>query len=140
MAFGEAMSMDCSDALMVLRAFINKDVPTKVQATTAEIAAFAFQKAIDLTPFVTGRMMSSWRVTQGASSNDYSSEKWGSAGDAAAAAISSSPTTSFTLGEPIYISNAAPHATYIEFGSPTTEAHYITRRVAQSVGGKFGRI
>lgn len=126
----------------VLRDFANKQAPSRVKATTKEIALFALEKAIDLSPFDTGQFMASWRISLSGPDPEFSESGKRSLSSARAEPfVTALPTiASLQLGTVFTISNAVPHAEFVEFGSPTSQPHYIVRRVTMAVGGKFGRI
>lgn len=130
------------EAIKVMRSFVNNTIPNKVKATAQQIATFGLEKALQLSPYVSGRFMSSWRVSVGEVSREYEFDKQASEESAAANARSQSAAaiSQISMGVTFYISNASPHAEYVEYGSPTTVPRYITRRVAQAIGGKYGRI
>ena len=136
------MGFERKQGMAVLRSFINQRVPSRVQATSREIARFALQKALELSPYDSGRFGASWRITLGDSSGQPAAPGKRSASAARTEAISASSgvISSIKFGQSWSLSNSVPYAEYVEYGSPTTTPRYITRRVAQSIGGKFGRI
>lgn len=136
------MPIDSLAGMRTLRSFVNKEVPSRVVATSREIAKFALEKAIQLSPIETGRFMASWRVTLSPALTTPASPGSRSASSAAAEALSQSDSAlrSLKFGQPFFIVNDVPYSPYVEYGTPKVEPHYITRRVAMSIGGKFGRI
>lgn len=137
------MAIESRSAIKALRTFVNKEVPSKVVATTKQIAEHSLKAAIAMSPYNTGQFMASWRITIGTSpTSEFAAKGKRSEGAAAAEAMSASAVSisAIKFGQQFTLSNAAPHAQYVEYGSPTTQARYITRRVAMSVGGKYGKI
>lgn len=126
----------------LLREFVNTGLPTKIQAKTNEIAWYALNKAIDISPVASGQFAASWRISLDPNAGGYAPEGQRSHTGARveANAVSMPVIARLKFGQKFYLTNTVPHAQYVEYGSPTTEARYITRRVAQAVGGKFGRI
>lgn len=126
----------------VLKNFVNRELPSKIEATAREIATFALERAVDISPFASGQFAASWRISVGEPTNEYAMKGQRTPGGARSEALAASTPAlkQIKLGTQFSISNAAPHAEYVEYGAPTIVAHYITRRVASAVGGKFGKI
>lgn len=134
------MGIDRS-GVKVLRAFVNNTLPTRIQAKTNEIAWYALNKAVEISPFDTGWFAASWRVSLDPTAVAAPrGERTLTTAKVEANAASLPVIASLKFGQRFYITNGAPHAEYVELGSPTTSASYVTRRVAMAVGGKFGRI
>lgn len=138
------MGFDNKDeALGILREFVNNQVPSRITAEARDIAEFAVEKATELSPFDTGRFMASWRVSltqdvgepaaPGRRSDEY---------EAATEAVNASraAVAQISFGKPFYLGNNVPYGVYVEYGGPTAPAHYITQRVAQSIGAVYGKI
>lgn len=127
----------------VLRQFINNTAPSKIEATTRDIAHYAVEKATEFSPFQTGRFMASWRIGKTPSVGGPAGA--GRRGDeftaATEAVMASTPVIkSIKMGQNFYLGNNVPYAEYVEYGSLTTPAYNITIRVSQSIGAVFGRI
>lgn len=129
-------------ARAVARRFVVNDVPKHIEETARDVAEFMLEKAIDLSPIQSGRFAASWRITYGttAPSAAPKGQRSASAAKSEARAASMLAVKSIKFGKSFVLENATPYAPFVEYGSPTTEARYILRRVAMSVGGKFGKI
>lgn len=129
-------------AKKVSRDFVTKVVPSKIKATAEGVAMYALEKAVELSPIMSGRFAASWRITTpNSGAGPAGRGHWDRAGAMAEAEGASLPAISRIMyGSKFTLENATPYAQFIEYGSPHTEAHYITRRVAQAIGGKFGKI
>ena len=103
---------------------------------------YALEKAVEYSPIISGRFAASWRITNhNTPSSAAGKGQWDRAGALAEAEAASLPVISkISFGSKFSIENSVKYAQFVEYGSPHTEAHYITRRVAQSIGGKFGKI
>lgn len=137
------MSIKNKDLAMgEVRAWVNNTIPSKIAATTKEIANYALDKAIEFSPFITGRLVAGWRVSLTEATGEPPSKGARTLDAAASEAHSASDPVIATLqfGQKFFLGNLVPYYEYIEFGSPTTEAYTIGPRVAQSIGGTFGRI
>lgn len=127
----------------VLKNFATKDVPEFAERRVKEAAIYALRMAIQLSPFDTGMFVASWRLSNQTKDNSYAergqrSDKESAASESVVASITA--IEGFKIGHTIVLSNSVPHAGFIEYGSPTTPARYITKRVKASVRMRFGGI
>jgi hypothetical protein len=127
----------------VLKSFSTKEVPEFAEKRIKEAAVHALRMAIQLSPYQTGMFVASWRLSTGTKDSSYASpgqrsDKESAAGESVLSSISA--IEGFKLGHTIVLSNSVPHAGFVEYGSPTTPARYITKRVKASVRMRFGGI
>lgn len=128
--------------LRALRSWTQTIIPSRIEATTREIASYALEKAMVYSPYDTGRFLASWRVSLSSELGQGSEPGRRSEGNATSEsrAMSEAVIRTLKFGQTWYLGNAAPYATYVEYGGEYHPGYQITARVAQSVGGKFGRI
>lgn len=127
----------------VLKEFSTKDVPEFAERRVKEAALFALRTSIQLSPYQTGMFVASWRLSEGTKDSSYArpgqrSDKESAASESVIASISA--IENFKIGHTIILSNSSPHAGFVEYGSPTTQARYITKRVKAAVRMRFGGV
>lgn len=120
----------------VLTKFATHTVTKHAEGRVKEAAEYALSMAVRLSPFASGTFIASWRI--GLHVKDGSEARPGQRGSRETAlyeayAASSAAIASYKLGDALVLSNSVKYAGFIEYGSPTTEPHYITKRVKASV-------
>lgn len=127
----------------VLKSFATDTVPKYAERRIRSAAVFALRTAMFLSPYRTGQFVASWRVSNGEKDNSYAYE--GQRSDKSSASSealmdSLSAIESFKIGDTLVLSNSVPHAGFVEYGSPTTPARYITKRVKLAVRMLYGGV
>lgn len=106
---------------------------TKSRTLATEVfqrtGAFAHERVVDLTPFKTGRLMSSWNLSLNAPNFRATEPGRRSEGTARQQALSStSISSSAKLGNTIHIANGVEYADYVENGTPSTAPRLMMQR------------
>lgn len=127
----------------VLKEFGTKEVPAFAERRVKEAAVYALSMAIRLSPFQSGMFVASWRLGIGGKDSSYANvgqrvSKESAASESLVGSLSA--INGFKIGHTIVLSNSVPHAGFVEYGSPTTQPRYITKRVKASVRMRFGGV
>lgn len=123
----------------VMTSFATTTVTKFAERRVREAAVHAISHAIRLSPYASGQFIASWRLNIGSKDPTHAPPGQRSRDSAAGEAIASSinAISNFKLGQTIVLSNSVRHAQFVEYGSPTTEPRYITKRVKASVRMRF---
>lgn len=133
------VEFEAEHALEVLKEFLVEEAPDKVEETVQEMAGYILEKALEWSPFGTGWFMSSWKLSREPPTGASPKIKFEEEEEAKKFAKSRSVDTKLVrLGIPFYLSNNAPHATFVEYGSPTTVPRNIVQRIMDAVKVRIG--